>query len=283
MFRFNKTLAMLALGFAVASLSACTQIDTGNVGVERSFGKINATPQPQGLYATVFDSVDEFTTKEVSFPLADMSPKSRDNLTLKDLDIDVYYRVEPARIPALYVKYQGDYARHGDVIEKSTTPDVLVIGINRVMRAAREATYISAASFDATTMHTQRTEMAESIRKNLQAELDKSDRGSFLITSINVRNLLTDPAIEASIRARAQTDQDIARKHKEVELAKAEADRLRAQAQGEADANRILSESLTGSVLQLRMAELQKAMIVESAGKGSTIINGEATALVGQK
>jgi len=35
--------------------------------------------------------VDEITTKEASFQLNDMTPKSRGNLTMKDVDIDVYY------------------------------------------------------------------------------------------------------------------------------------------------------------------------------------------------
>ena len=42
---------------------------------------------------------DEFTTKEVSFQLVDMTPKSRDNLTMKDVDIDVYYKTTPAAVP----------------------------------------------------------------------------------------------------------------------------------------------------------------------------------------
>ena len=50
---------------------------------------------------------------------------------------------------------------------------------------------------------------------------------------MNVRNLLTDPAIEAAIRQRAETDQTIQKKLKEVELAR-EAERLIVQAEGEA-------------------------------------------------
>lgn len=80
------------------------------------------------------------------------------------------------------------------------------------------------------------------------------------------------------------TDQNIARKLKEIELAAAEADRLRVQAQGEADANQILGASLTGNVMQLRMAEIQRDTIVASSKAGATVINGvNATPLIQTK
>lgn len=271
--------SILALAIAL-TFSACTQIDTGNVGVEKSFGKVNPAAQGQGVYLTVVDSVDEFTTKEVSFQVNDLSPKSRDNLTLKDLDVDVYYKVNPAAIPSLYVKYQGDYVAHGSIVENSNNSDVLVMGYNRVLRAAREATYNAVSEFDATTMHTKRAEIGEEIRKNLQAELDASDKGAFTITTVNVRSLTTDPAIEKAIRDQVATDQRVLQKQKEVQVAEAEADRLRALARGEADANAILAASLTPSVMQIRLAEIERSTIIASSKAGNTIIHGNATPLV---
>lgn len=267
----KKMLSLVAL-VMILMLPACTVVETGNVGVEKSFGKVTPTPLQQGVYATFFDNVYEVTTKEVNFPVENLNPKSQDNLTLQDFDADIYFKINPASVPNLYVKYQGDYQLHSQIVEGGS--DVGVVGYNRILRAAREATYDAIAKFPATTMHTKRAEIAAEIQKLLQAELDASDKGAFIVTSINVRSLLTDKAIEDAIRARAKTDQDIARKLKEVELANAEADRLRAQAQGEADANRILGESLTGNVMQLRMAEIQRDTIVQSAKAGSVIYSG---------
>ena len=268
----------IIIALALLILSACTQIDTGNVGVERSFGKVNPQPQPPGVYATVLDSVDEFTTKEVSFAINDLSPKSRDNLTLKDLDVDIYYKASPANIPGLFVKYQGDVVRHREIVEGGSS--VLVIGYNRVLRAAREATYTAIAKFDATTMHTKRAEISEAIRANLQKELDTSDKGSFTVTSINVRNLLTDPAIEQAIQAQIAADQEVVRKKKEVQIAEAEADRQRATARGEADSNAILAASLTPTVMRVRLAEIHRDTIIQSAKAGNTIISGDVQPLV---
>lgn len=272
----TTSLSLLAL---VAVVSGCTQIDTGNVGVERTLGKVGKDPLAPGVYFTVFKTVDEFTAKEVSFQLQDLTPKSRDNLTMKDVDIDVYFKTMPAAIPGLYTKYQGDVVQHKQVAQNGTSD--LVMAYSRVSREAREAVYKSIAQLDATTMHTKRTELAELVRASLQAELDANDKGAFLITAVNVRNLLTDPAIEAAIRQRAETDQAIQKKLKEVDLARAEAERLIVQAEGEAKANKIISESLTPSLKELRLAEIQRDTAIAIAGKaGNTVLMGNATPLV---
>lgn len=275
---FKKTTSFTLLAL-VALVSGCTQIDTGNVGVERTLGKVGKDPLAPGVYFTVFKTVDEFTAKEVSFQLQDLTPKSRDNLTMKDVDIDVYFKTMPAAIPGLYTKYQGDVVQHKQVAQNGTSD--LVMAYSRVSREAREAVYKSIAQLDATTMHTKRTELAELVRASLQAELDTNDKGAFLITAVNVRNLLTDPAIEAAIRQRAETDQAIQKKLKEVDLARAEAERLIVQAEGEAKANKIISESLTPSLKELRLAEIQRDTAIAIAGKaGNTVLMGNATPLV---
>jgi prohibitin 1 len=276
----HATLRRLALSIAALSLAACSQIDTGNVGVERTLGKVGTEALTPGVYFTLFKSVDEFTTKEVSFQLVDMTPKSRDNLTMKDVDIDVYYKTTPAAVPGLYVKYQGDVVQHNQIVQGGTKD--LVVAFSRVSREAREAIYKSVAELDATTMHTKRTELSEMVRARLQEELEKNDKGAFVVTAVNVRNLLTDPAIEAAIRSRAETDQAIEKKRKEVELAKAEAERLIVQAQGEARANEIISASLTPSLKEIKLAELQRDTALALASKpGNTVLLGSgATPLV---
>jgi regulator of protease activity HflC (stomatin/prohibitin superfamily) len=267
----HTTLRRLALPLAALSLTACSQIDTGNVGVERTLGKVGTEALTPGVYFTLFKSVDEFTTKEVSFQLVDMTPKSRDNLTMKDVDIDVYYKTTPAAVPGLCVKYQGDVVQHNQIAQGGTKD--LVVAFSRVSREAREAIYKSVAELDATTMHTKRTELSEMVRARLQEELEKNDKGAFVVTAVNVRNLLTDPAIEAAIRSRAETDQAIEKKRKEVELAKAEAERLIVQAQGEARANEIISASLTPSLKEIKLAELQRDTALALASKpGNTVL-----------
>lgn len=278
--RFIQTFGLICL---TSALAACSQIDTGNVGVERTLGKVSPEALPPGVYFTMFKTVDEFTAKEVSLSLENLTPKSRDNLTMKDVDIDIYYKVTPTNIPALFVKYQGDVAQHKQVVKDGTSD--LIVAYGRVLRESREAIYKAIAEMDATTMHTKRAELAESVRKILQSELDSTDKGAFTVTAVNVRNMLTDPAIEAAIRQRAETDQAIERKRKEVELAKAEAERLVVEAKGQAEANEIISRSLTPSLERIKLAELQRDTAAAIASKeGNTVLlGGSAQPLISVK
>lgn len=278
-----KTIRTLIILFIAALAGACTQIDTGNVGVERTMGKVSQTPVFPGIHFTLFKTVDEFTAKEVMFQLADMTPKSSDNLTMQDVDVDVIYKVDGTRVPELFAKYQGDVTRHSDIVKGGTSD--LVISHSRVMREAREATYKAVAAFPATTMHTKRTEITELIRKTLQSELDTADKGAFTVTSINLRNLTVDKSIEDAIRQKAATDQRVEQAQRELALAQAEADKAIAKAKGEARANEIISASLTPQLIRIREIEAQRDAAIAVSGKaGNTVLlGGSAQPLVSVK
>jgi regulator of protease activity HflC (stomatin/prohibitin superfamily) len=265
-----RTLFLLAVA---AMLGACSQVDTGNVGVERTLGKVGTDALPPGVYFTMFKTVDEFTGKEVLFSLDNMTPKSRDNLTMQDVDVDVVYKVDGSRVPALYAKYQGDVVQHKQVVKEGSGD--LIISHNRVAREAREAIYKAVASFDATTMHTKRADVTEAVRRTLQAELDAADKGAFTVTSVNVRNMVVDKGIEDAIRQKAATDQRIEQAQRELALTKAEAEKAIAKADGEAKANRILAESITPQLIRIREIEAQRDAAIAVAGKaGNTVLLG---------
>ncbi len=263
----KKLLVLIAALF----LSACTQIDTGNVGVERTLGNVKAETLPPGVYFTLFKNVDEFTAKEVPLSMSDLKPKSRDNLTMADVDIDVYFKVEPAKMAQIYIKYQGDVSKvlkvAGDGTQKDTGDEI--VGMGRVLREAREAVYRAIARFDATTMHLKRDEIADAVRTILQHELNVTDPGVFLITNVNVRSLVTDPALEKSIRERAQVDQQIEAKIKQGELAKAEAKRILIEAEGQAAANNAINASITDKLIRMREIAAQEAIATKA---GNTTI-----------
>lgn len=274
----NRFLYAVA-GLLALSLQACTIVNSGNVGVERSLGKVSLDELGQGQYVTVFDSVDEVTTKEVSVSLQNLTPKSMDNLTMAEVDIDIYYKTNPQKVADLYIKYQGDVVAHEDLVQGGTSD--LVVASGRVVREARESAYTAVSKFNASTMHTKRAELSEEVRATLQAALEKSDPGAFTITSINVRNVKPDPAIERAIQNQIKLDQDILKKEKEIILAQKEAERLLVQTEGQAAANNKLNSSLTGQLVQLQLAEIRRQTVVGAAGRGNTIIvDAEAVPLI---
>lgn len=224
---------------AAASLAACTQIDTGNVGVESTMGQVKHETLTPGVYFTLFKRVTEVSAKELAITMNDMKPQTSDKITLADLDVDIYVQIDPAKAPDILTRWPGD-------ITSEKGDDGYRVGFNYVTRQARESIYNAVAKRGSATVHTERNEISADIVKNLQADLDASaGKGWFFVRSANVRNLVTDPALEQSIKQAAERNFQIASKQKEVELAKAEAERRRVEAQGEADAIRLRASAIS--------------------------------------
>lgn len=229
----------ILLGVIVAFLTACTQIDTGNVGVESTLGQVKQETMQPGVYFTMFKRVTEVCAKEMPVSINDLRPQTSDKITLSDLDVDLYLQIDPGKAPAVMTKWSGDLAEvDGEGCSR--------IGMNYVARQAREAIYNVASKFGSATIHTERTRIAADTVKELQASLDaEAGKGMFFVRSANVRNLVTDPALEANIKAAAQAQFKLQEEKNRLEVARVEADRKRAEAQGEADSIRIKAEAVS--------------------------------------
>lgn len=242
----KKLVTAVTLG---ALLAGCSQIDTGNVGVESTFGQFKEKTLPPGLYMTLFKTIYEVTAKEHAIELDNMSPKAKDNVTLQDVDLSIYIRVNPEAAAKIMIRYAGDM-----VFDK--TYDGYVLGNNLVKRIGREAVYRAFAQFGASEMHTKRVELASIIQKTIQEELDgDAGKGAFEITNIVIRNIVTDPRLEEAIKQSAEVEFAIRKKRQELELAKNEADRQKIEAEGLAQANKIVSDSLSPLLIELRRIE----------------------------
>lgn len=231
----KRLFALLLVPF----FAACTQIDTGNVGVESTLGQVKKETMPPGLYFTLFKRVTEVSGKELLLQLNDLKPQTTDKITLADLDVDIYVQMDPSKAAEVLTRWPGD-------LSEVSGDDGKRAGFNYVTRQAREAVYNAVSKRASATVHTERNDIAADIVKGLQRDLDESaGKGWYFVRSANVRNLVTDPALEAAIKEAANRNFQIASKQKEVELARAEAERKRVEAQGEADAIRLRSEALT--------------------------------------
>lgn len=232
----------ILLAFAVmamAALTGCSQIDTGNVGIESTLGQVKNETLPPGSYLTAFKTVTEVSGKELPLVFDNIKPQTKDKITLTDLDIDVYVQIDTSHAVDIRTRWPNDIS-----LEKGE--DGARVGMNFVSKQARSTIYDVVAEFDSAVVHTARKDIEARVAKQLQTELDTAvGKGWFVIHSANVRNLVTDPALEASIKAAANRQFEINAKQKEVELAKAEAERKRAEAQGEADAIRIKASAIS--------------------------------------
>jgi regulator of protease activity HflC (stomatin/prohibitin superfamily) len=248
-------IAVAVLGGAVGT------IGTGNVGVRTTLGVISPDEVGPGVYVKwpLISSVQEFTAKEIAIDLQDLTPKAKDNLSLQDMDVTVYYRAAAAGIAELQARYSGQ-----SVLDEANGVWMPAYGL--VFRVARNVAYEEVARVDSLVMHVKRDELAEAMRENMQAELERTDPGVFTVSRVVIRSVRTDPSIEQSIRDAVANQKKLEAMTIQTEIAKREAEIRITEAEGIAKANRIIADSLTREYLQ---HEVNQAL-QEFARRGST-------------
>ncbi len=246
----------------VAYLSAYT-VQSGHVSVERTLGKVNHKEQLQGLNfkAPFLTTKQEFSAKEIAIDIDDLKPKAADNLSLRDLDVSVYYRVPPERISELYVKYAASAIRGPD--------GIWLPAYGLVVREARAAIYEKVSEIESLQLHKQRELLQNEVLSELQGRLEKSDSGDIFVTRVVVRALNTDPSIEAAIREAVEAEKRLEAKQVQVEIAKKDAEIEIERAKGIAEANTIINKSLTAEYLQ---HEINQALHEFAENEGSVVV-----------
>ena len=243
---FGRGFLAFLLVLAVLLLSgAFGVIDTGNVGVRTTLGIVSQGEVEPGIFMKLplVSRVEEFSAKDIAIDLMDLTPKARDNLSLRDMDISVYYRAEAGAIADLYTKYAGQSQRAED-------GDYLLPAYGLVLRVARNTAYEEVARVDSLVMHTRRQELSDAMHANMQAELDQTDPGVFKVTKVVIRAVATDPSIEESIRTAVANQKKLEAMEVQTQIAEKEAQIKVTEARGIAESNRIISGSLTREYLQ---------------------------------
>ncbi len=238
---------VLVLALAALGITSCGTVESGNVGVRTTLGKVNPEEVEPGIFLGVpgVSRVQEFSAKEIALDLNDLTPKARDNLSLRDLDVTVYYRVQPGAIADLYVKYA---AQHG--LQEGGRSSAYLPAFGLLTRLSRNVVYEQAAKIDSLVMHTQRDELAQAVQRALQVELDSNDKGVFVISRVVIRQLTTDPAIEKAIQDSVAAQKQLETTKQRIAIAEAEAQVEVKKAEGIAKANQIINQSLTREYLQ---------------------------------
>lgn len=262
----KKFAVVMMFVFASFTLTGCFGIiDEGNVGVRTQLGEVDKAPVGAGFYSSFTSSVDIYTTKETSINLSKMTPKARDNLTLEDLDVEIYYTPNAAKVPWFQTEFAGQNASVND-------SDFPAVGFNMVKSAAASATLDAVSTLDSMTIHTQRTALEKMIKERTQQQLNIAAPNMFNITRVLVKKATTDSSIEQTIR-----DNVMAEKRKDTASKNVEIRDLEAQA------NDKLSASFTPAYLQheynLALAECAKSskctLVVDGSSSGKIINLGQ--------
>ncbi len=269
---FSKAGVSIAIGFIILGILAGSfvQIDAGQVGVKKLFGKVQADVLNSGLNfvnpLVVVERLDVRTLNYTMSGVHDEGTKSGDDaikvLTADGLevtiDLTVLYRVIPSEAPRLIKETGADYENK------------IVRPISRT-RIRDNAVYYEAISL----YSTKRDEFQNRIFKGI--ENDFKLRG-LLLENLLVRNITLPVNVKATIEQKIQAEQESQKMQFILAKERQEADRKRVEAQGIADYQKIISESLTDK--QLQYEQIKATMELAKSANAKIIMMGRGSAPV---
>jgi hypothetical protein len=210
---------------AVALISACTRIETGEVGVRVGFDKQVQPGEllPGSFNQVLIGNVLTFPVKDVNVALNDMTPVAADNSTMKDFDAVVVYNINPQQVAELYsTKNKAFHAEfNGDTF----------VMYNYIVQNARNAIYKAARKYEALDMADKRNDMEKFIQDEIVRNLaeEKLD-GTITINQVMVRNVIPSDTVVESANALVRSKNELKQKEVEVKTAEAESRRMAALA-----------------------------------------------------
>ena len=250
-------------------LTSCiVQIEAGEIGVQKLFGKIQNNVLFSGLhFINPLMEVEHIDTKTQNYTMSGTTDEGNKNgddairvLTADGLevtiDLSVLYRVVPDDAPKLLQQTGINYE------------DKIVRPLTRT-RIRDNAVYYDAVSL----FSTKRDEFQQRIYKSI--EKDFNARG-LLLEQLLVRNITLPESVRQTIEQKINAEQDAQKMQFVLQKEQQEAQRKRIEAQGIADYQHIISESLTDKQLQyesikaqLEIAKSPNTKIIVM-GKGNT-------------
>ena len=236
----NNLMKLAVIAMASIGIVGCGAIDTGNGGVRTTWdNQVLDEIEGEGFYTAFLSSVEEYVGKEILVELQNMTPKAGDNLTMQDLDVQIYYKTAKSCFSGLKVKYAN---AHQVVSTDSGT--YVWPAYQRVYGQAREAVYTAISGTDSLEIHKNRDALRPLIKTGLQEILSASDPGCFEISTVVIKDAKTDPSLEKAIRLATQKEKELEAMEKEVEIK----EQL-------ALANDKLAPSLTPNIMRIRELE----------------------------
>ena len=250
------------------SISCFVQIDAGEVGVKKLFGKVQPDVLQSGLhFINPLYKVERLDIKTQNYTMSgihDEGQKAGDDairvLTADGLevtiDLTVLYRLSPDDAPRLVKETGVDYE------------------YKIVRPIARTRIRDNAVYYEAVALYsTKRDEFQNRIFNGIETDFKK--RG-LLLENLLVRNITLPDAVKGTIEQKIQAEQESQKMQFVLQKEKQEADRKRIEAQGISDYQHIISESLTDKQLQYEQIKAYKEMALSQnakiivMGKGNT-------------
>lgn len=276
---------VLALIVAVSCISCLERVSVGNVGVVyTSKGVKNETLSPGWHWIGFTERVKQFPVSQQQIVFsndpadynakdhADWSIDAPANGGMVKINLTVNYSFKADRVIDIYTRFNG---MDGEQLVETYIQ-------NSIIAYVKEVT----PKFSVMDIYSdKKSEVNKALTEYLNEKL--SDEYGIQITSALIIDVELDTGLQEKIKAKEQAKQDaeIAELEKSTALAQAETDKVKAQtaadievieaqAQAQADANRIISESITPELIQMTEAEARlKHGWVTVTGADSVVVS----------
>jgi regulator of protease activity HflC (stomatin/prohibitin superfamily) len=271
--RYSNPIRILALlVIIIGVLSSCVvQIDAGEIGVKKLFGRVQDDVLPSGLhFVNPMLEIQEMDAKTLNYTMSgiqDEGSKSGDDairvLTADGLevtiDLTVLYKILPSEAPKLVRETGIDYT------------DKIVRPLTRT-KIRDNAVYYEAVSL----YSTKRDEFQQRIFASIDNDFKK--RG-LILEQLLVRNITLPQSVKTTIEQKISAEQDAQKMQFVLQKERQEAERKRVEAQGIADYQRIISTGLSDKQLQyetikaqLELAKSTNAKLIVMGRGNNTLI-----------
>ncbi len=222
---------------AIALLASISRllviVPPGNVGVANLFGQVSDDTFNSGVHLmNPFVKVINFSTrlKDVK---ENVDTTSQEGLSL-NLDVSLQYKLDPQKAATVY---------------KNIGVDETQLVNSRFRSTIRAIT----ANYPATAIYsTKRQEIVQQLDQQLNQQLLPL---GFIVEETLLRNVKMPDSLQAAIQEKLKAEQENQRMKFILEKERQEAERKRIEAKGIADSQKIITNGLSNSVLQLRAIE----------------------------
>jgi regulator of protease activity HflC (stomatin/prohibitin superfamily) len=267
---YLRTAAYIGIAAAII-FSSIVQIGPGQVGVQILFGSVQDGVLKSGLnLVNPLVEIERMDIKTQAYTMSGVHDEgdlkgddaittlSSDGLSLR-LDVTVWFRISENDAPNIVRTIGSDY------IEKIVRP------------ATRTALRDVSVQFAATDIYSsKREEFINGITKNL--EIAFMGRG-IILERVLLRNVELPQRVKEAIDEKIAAEQRAQQMVYVLQKEKQEAERKKVEAQGISDYNRIVSQSITDQVLQLKGIEATLELS-KSTNSKMIVMNGKNMPLI---
>ncbi len=244
LYRYAAVARILALLLIVAGVltKSIVQIDAGQIGVKKLFGKVQNDVLTSGLhFINPLMEIRRLDVKTQNYTMSGVHDEGRQTsddairvLTSDGLevtiDLTVLYKLLPTEAPKLVRETGEDYT------------DKIVRPLTRTKIRDNAVYYEAIALYSS-----KRDEFQQRIFSSIEEDFKK--RG-LLLEQLLVRNITLPQSVKATIEQKINAEQDAQKMQFVLLKERQEAERKRVEAQGIADYQRIINTGLTDKQLQ---------------------------------